>query len=147
MPASGGMTRRTGRSSGSHRLDSSADAGLYVPGAIQLSSTGQFVYVVKKDNTVTVRNVSTGPTQGDLTAITSGLAPGETVVVDGIDKLREGAKVAPVVRGGPNDPALQPVVPGAARSGRRHASAPATAASGAAPRAAPASRPAASGAR
>ncbi|HXE21074.1 MAG TPA: MdtA/MuxA family multidrug efflux RND transporter periplasmic adaptor subunit [Rhodoferax sp.] len=115
--------------------------------AIQLSSTGQFVYVVKADNTVTVRNVSTGPTQGDLTAITSGLAPGETVVVDGIDKLREGAKVAPVVRGGPNDPALQPVVPGAARSGRRHASAPANAASGAAPHAAPASTPAASGAR
>jgi multidrug efflux system membrane fusion protein len=114
--------------------------------AIQLSSTGQFVYVVKQDNTVTVRKVTTGPTQGDLTAITSGLAPGETVVVDGLDKLREGAKVAPVTRGGPNDPALQPVVPGAARSGRRHAGAPAHAASGAAPHAAPAATSAASGA-
>ncbi|WHZ13035.1 MAG: Multidrug efflux system MdtABC-TolC, membrane fusion component MdtA [Burkholderiaceae bacterium] len=97
--------------------------------AIQRSSNGQFVYVVKDDHTVTVRNVSTGATQGDLTAITSGLAPGEVVVVDGIDKLREGAKVAPVARGGPTDPALQPVVPAAARSGHRHAGAPGPAAS------------------
>ncbi|MBS0317057.1 MAG: MdtA/MuxA family multidrug efflux RND transporter periplasmic adaptor subunit [Proteobacteria bacterium] len=114
--------------------------------AIQRSSTGQFVYVVKDDHTVTVRSVTTGPTQGDLTAINSGLQPGETVVVDGIDKLREGAKVAPVARGGPTDPALQPVVPGAARSGRRHAGAPASPAS-AASHAASAPAPAASGTR
>lgn len=93
--------------------------------AIQRSSTGQFVYVVKSDDTVTVRNVTTGPTQSDLTAISSGLKPGDVVVIDGIDKLREGAKVAPVARGGPGDPALQPVQPAAARPGRRRARAPA----------------------
>mgnify|MGYP001597841071 FL=1 len=91
--------------------------------AIQRSATGLFVYVVKADNTVTVRNVTTGPTQGDLTAIDSGVATGETVVVDGIDKLREGAKVEPVVRGGPGDPALQPVKPVARGGGRHHGAA------------------------
>ncbi|TAM33861.1 MAG: MdtA/MuxA family multidrug efflux RND transporter periplasmic adaptor subunit [Burkholderiaceae bacterium] len=86
--------------------------------AIQRSATGLFVYVVKADHTVTVRNVTTGPAQGDLTAIDSGVAPGETVVVDGIDKLREGAKVEPVVRGAPNDPALQSVQPPGRSAGR-----------------------------
>ncbi len=94
--------------------------------AIQRSATGLFVYVVKADHTVTVRTVTTGPAQGDLTAIDSGVAPGETVVVDGIDKLREGAKVEPVVRGAPNDPALQPVKPpgrSAGKNGHRSAAA------------------------
>ncbi|MEO6972198.1 MAG: MdtA/MuxA family multidrug efflux RND transporter periplasmic adaptor subunit [Rhodoferax sp.] len=102
--------------------------------AIQRSATGLFVYVVKADNTVTVRTVTTGPVQGDLTGIKSGIAPGETVVVDGIDKLREGAKVEPVLRGAPNDPALQQPKPGArgagkARGGASAARAPASAAS------------------
>ncbi|MDR3455080.1 MAG: MdtA/MuxA family multidrug efflux RND transporter periplasmic adaptor subunit, partial [Rhodoferax sp.] len=87
--------------------------------AIQRSATGLYVYVVKADKTVTVRSVTTGPVQGDLTAISTGIAPGETVVVDGIDKLREGAKVEPVVRGGPNDPALQQPKPGARGAGKR----------------------------
>ena len=77
-----------------------------------------------------MRNVTIGPTQGDLTAIDSGVAPGETVVVDGIDKLREGAKVEPVVRGGPDDPALQPVKPAAGRGAAKghHGAAPAASA-------------------
>jgi multidrug efflux system membrane fusion protein len=54
---------------------------------------GLFVYVVKEDNTVTVRPVKTGSVQDDLTVITDGVAAGETVVIDGIDRLREGAKV------------------------------------------------------
>ncbi|MCJ0761844.1 MdtA/MuxA family multidrug efflux RND transporter periplasmic adaptor subunit [Variovorax terrae] len=96
--------------------------------AVQRSATGQYVYVVKPDQTVTVRTVTTGPMQGDLAAISAGIAPGETVVVDGIDKLREGAKVEPVMRGGANDPALQHPKPGARRGGpggRAAASAPA----------------------
>ena len=68
-----------------------------VPGAaIQRGTPGTFVYVVKADNTVTVRVVKPGPTQGDKVSIEEGLAPGERVVVDGTDKLREGAKVEPV---------------------------------------------------
>jgi multidrug efflux system membrane fusion protein len=68
-----------------------------VPGAaIQRGTPGTFVYLVKPDNTVTVRLVKLGPAQGDNVSIEAGLAPGEQVVVDGADKLREGAKVEPV---------------------------------------------------
>ena len=66
--------------------------------AIQRGTQGIFVYVMKPDQTVTVRQVKTGPTQGDETAIDTGLAPDELVVVDGTDKLREGAKVEPISR-------------------------------------------------
>jgi len=86
-------------------LDVRKDATVIPSAAIQRGSNGLFVYVVKQDNTVTVRKVKTGPAQGDLTAIDDGVATGETVVVDGIDKLREGVKVEPVMRGGSSDPA------------------------------------------
>ena len=44
----------------------------------------------------TMRPIKLGPTEGDLAAVESGLTPGEQVVVDGSDKLREGAKVEPI---------------------------------------------------
>ena len=70
-----------------------------VPGAaIQRGTPGTFVYLVKPDNTVTVRVVKLGPTQGDNVSIEAGVAPGDRVVVDGADKLREGAKIEPVAR-------------------------------------------------
>jgi multidrug efflux system membrane fusion protein len=61
--------------------------------AIQRGRQGTFVYVVKSDSAVTVRPVTLGPTQGEGVAIEAGLQAGEQVVVDGADKLREGAKV------------------------------------------------------
>ncbi len=67
--------------------------------AIQRGSQGMFVYIMKPDQTVAVRQIKTGPTQGDVVAIDTGLTPGELVVVDGTDKLREGAKVEPITRG------------------------------------------------
>jgi multidrug efflux system membrane fusion protein len=69
------------------------DATLVSSAAIQRGAPGTFVYVVKDDNTVTVRAVKLGPVQGEVTAIASGVEPGDKVVVDGADKLREGAKV------------------------------------------------------
>jgi multidrug efflux system membrane fusion protein len=77
-------------------LDVKRDATLVPGAAIQRGTPGTFVYLVKPDNTVTVRVVKLGPTQGDNVSIETGLAPGERVVVDGADKLREGAKVEPV---------------------------------------------------
>jgi len=79
-------------------LDVKRDATLVPGAAIQRGTPGTFVYVVKSDNTVTVRVVKPGPTQGDNVSIEAGLAPGEQVVVDGADKLREGAKVEPMGR-------------------------------------------------
>jgi len=61
--------------------------------AIQRTSNAVFVYLVKPDSTVTVRNVTTGVLEGETAQITSGLAPGDTVVMTGADKLQEGSKV------------------------------------------------------
>jgi multidrug efflux system membrane fusion protein len=61
--------------------------------AIQRGSLGTYVYVVKPDDTVTARKVTLGPSQGERIVVTAGVAPGDTVVTDGADKLREGAKV------------------------------------------------------
>jgi multidrug efflux system membrane fusion protein len=61
--------------------------------AVQRGTPGSFVYVVKQDASVALRPVKLGPTEGELVSIEAGLAPGEQVVVDGMDKLREGAKV------------------------------------------------------
>jgi membrane fusion protein, multidrug efflux system len=61
--------------------------------AIQRGAQGPFVYVVKPDQTVSARRVTAGPTEGDDTSIASGLSPGDLVVVEGADRLREGATV------------------------------------------------------
>ena len=61
--------------------------------ALQYGAPGTFVYVVQPNGTVAVRVVTTGAAQGGMTEIVSGLRPGETVVVDGVDLLRPGAKV------------------------------------------------------
>ncbi len=61
--------------------------------ALQRGARGLFVYVVKEDKTVTLRDVKTGPAENDATVIEAGIEPGELVVVDGMDRLREGAKV------------------------------------------------------
>lgn len=61
--------------------------------AIQRDLQGTFVYVVKADQTVGVRPVGVGEIQGGDAAIKTGLSQGELVVVEGAEKLREGAKV------------------------------------------------------
>ena len=66
--------------------------------AIQRGSVGAFVYRVNDDNTVTVRPVKLGPAEGEMTVVTSGVAPGERVVVDGLDKLKDGASIEPIDR-------------------------------------------------
>ena len=58
--------------------------------AIQRGTMGTFVYVVKEDQTVSVRPLTLGPTEGEKVAVLEGLQPDERVVVDGADKLREG---------------------------------------------------------
>lgn len=62
--------------------------------AMQRGAQGTYVYVVNKaDNTASLRPVNFGTAEGERMEVTSGLAPGELVVVDGADRLREGAKV------------------------------------------------------
>jgi multidrug efflux system membrane fusion protein len=69
------------------------DAVIVPTSAVLNGSMGQFVYVVKPDNTVTVRPVKVGPVDGERTSIKSGLQVGERVVIDGSDRLKEGAKI------------------------------------------------------
>jgi len=52
-----------------------------------------YVYVVNADNTVSVRPITIGPTDGSMTAVNTGLAAGDHVVIDGADRLREGLHV------------------------------------------------------
>jgi len=67
---------------------------LVVPGgAVQAGAMGSYVYVVHADRTVSLRPVRLGPAAGDRVAVLSGLAAGEQVVVDGGDRLRDGAAV------------------------------------------------------
>ena len=66
--------------------------------AIQRNTNDTYVYLIKPDNTVTVRDIKVGTTEGDQSEITSGLAPGDKVVMTGVDKLEEGTKVAPTMQ-------------------------------------------------
>jgi membrane fusion protein, multidrug efflux system len=61
--------------------------------AVQRGSNGTFVYVVDKDATARVRPVTVALNEGGSSGTTGGLQDGETVVVDGQDKLQDGSKV------------------------------------------------------
>ena len=74
-------------------VDTLAQAVLVPASAIQPGANGAYVYVVKDDDTVTMRKVQVGPGDGVHTSVAQGIAVGERVVVDGVDRLREGAKV------------------------------------------------------
>jgi multidrug efflux system membrane fusion protein len=67
--------------------------------AVQLSGNRAYVFLVKPDSTVTVRDITTGTVEGNDEEITSGLQPGDEVVLTGVDKLQEGMKVTPQVQG------------------------------------------------
>ncbi len=67
--------------------------------AVQLSGSRSYVWLVKPDSTVTVRDITTGTVEGNEQEVTSGLQPGDEVVLTGVDKLQEGQKVTPQVQG------------------------------------------------
>jgi multidrug efflux system membrane fusion protein len=67
--------------------------------AIQRNSQGTYVWMVNPDQTVAVRPITVGTTEGDQSEIVAGLAPGDTVVTVGVDRLEEGAKVNAQVPG------------------------------------------------
>ena len=61
--------------------------------AVQRNSQTTYVFLVKPDSTVTVRPITIGTTEGDDAEISSGLSPGDVIVMTGVDKLQEGSKV------------------------------------------------------
>ena len=74
-------------------LDTHKDVVTMSTAGIQRGVPGTFVYLLKEDSTVTVRPVKLGVTEGNRVEVLSGLQPGDRIVIDGADKLREGAKV------------------------------------------------------
>jgi multidrug efflux system membrane fusion protein len=93
------------------RVTTLAKATVIPSAAVQRASFGTFVYVAKPDATASVRRVTLGPSEGDQVAIASGLQPGEQIVLEGVDGLREGAKIDVISAGGPPDAAPAPAAP------------------------------------
>jgi membrane fusion protein, multidrug efflux system len=93
--------------------------------AIQRNAQGTYVWLVNPDQTVGVRNVTVGTTEGDQSEITAGLQPGDEVVTVGVDRLEEGGKVIAEVPGEkPREGKSGSGKPGSGRSGGgRHKSA------------------------
>jgi multidrug efflux system membrane fusion protein len=77
-----------------HLLVNTMQNAVLVPSnAVQTGAPGTYVYVVQPDDTVKVQTVTTGPTDGTNTVITEGVAAGDVVVTDGVDRLADGMKV------------------------------------------------------
>ena len=74
-------------------VETHEDTTLVPTAAIQRGAPGTFVFLVKEDKTVAVTPVQVGAVSGETTEVSKGLAPGNLVVVDGADKLRDGASV------------------------------------------------------
>jgi multidrug efflux system membrane fusion protein len=74
-------------------LETKHDAVIVPTSAIQRGPNGTFVYVVRSDNTVEARPVRTGISEGNNVSIQEGLQPGESVIIDGAEKLTDGMKV------------------------------------------------------
>ena len=74
-------------------LDTHKDVTTISTAGIQRGVPGTFVYLVNADSTVSVRPIQLGVTDGDRVEVRSGLTPGERIVIDGADKLRDGAKI------------------------------------------------------
>lgn len=87
--------------------------------AVERGPQGTYVYAVKPDKTVEVRQVEVAVNQDNLAAISSGILPGDVVVTDGQDKLEAGSKVEPRLPQGQGHPATET----AERSGRSSRSA------------------------
>jgi multidrug efflux system membrane fusion protein len=97
------------------KLDTLRDVVIVPSAAVQRGAQGMFVYVVKADHTVELRPVTLGPLDGQRQAIASGLRPGETVVTDGVDRLRPGAQVEVASA----RPEIKPAAPSGKGGGRR----------------------------
>lgn len=74
-------------------LDTHKDVTTISTAGVQRGVPGTFVYLVNADSTVSARPVKLGVTDGDRVEVVSGLTPGDRIVIDGADKLRDGAKI------------------------------------------------------
>lgn len=90
------------------KIDVLADATVVPNAAIQRGAPGTYVYVVQPGNSVALRRVETGPVDGEHTVVKQGVEPGQRVVIDGVDNLRDGARVDPIDKEAAERAASQP---------------------------------------
>ncbi len=100
------------------RVDTVHDATVVPQAAVQRGPRGSFVYVVDADSTVHRRNITIGYEDDLGSVVTSGVEPGEHVVIDGASRLTDGAKVV-VVTPEPEAPSgiSRPAAPGTRQRG------------------------------
>lgn len=119
-------------------LDTLSDTLAVPQAAVLRGAQGFYVYVVGADNAVATRAIKTGPIDGDWMAVSGAVQAGDQIVIDGVDRLRDGAKVEVIAadpkqraganaaaggRRGPRGDAASAPADGASRPSRR-ASAP-----------------------
>lgn len=76
------------------RIDAGSREGIKIPERAISELQGQaFVWVVDADQKVSQRAVRLGDTVGSEVAVTEGLSPGERIILEGVQKVREGARV------------------------------------------------------
>ncbi|WP_440087962.1 MdtA/MuxA family multidrug efflux RND transporter periplasmic adaptor subunit [Pseudomonas fragariae (ex Marin et al. 2024)] len=95
------------------RADTLTQAILVPTAAVQFGTNGTFVYVLDGDRKVKITLLKTGPSNETSTVITEGLAAGARVVLEGTDRLRDGAEVEVV-----NDSKDVPAGPGQKLQGK-----------------------------
>jgi len=88
--------------------------------AVQHGAPGTYVYLVGADDTVSARTVDLGPLDGAMFAVNAGLSPGDRVVVDGADRLRDGAKVLVSAAEGASNGGATARPPDAVAPGKKH---------------------------
>ncbi len=82
--------------------------------AVQFGSRGTYVFIANEKNEATVRDVVLGPSDGAMQSITKGLEGGERVVIEGVDRLREGRPLILVEKDGQSPAAPAAGGPGGA---------------------------------
>jgi len=82
------------------RVRTFKDAVVVPVAAVQYGSRGTYVYLVTAEGLAAVRDVVLGPSEEGLQAVLQGLSGGERVVLEGIDRLREGRPVTIVAADG-----------------------------------------------
>lgn len=90
------------------RVDVLEGAVVIPSAAVQRGAPGTYVYVVGDGGVVALRRVSLGPADGQRVVVRDGVAVGERVVVDGVDNLRDGARVDPIDKDAAERAATQP---------------------------------------
>lgn len=98
------------------RVKTLNDAVLVPTAAVQHASRGAFVFLVENGKAV-LRDITAGEGNDDLTVITKGVEPGDVLIIDGLDRLRDGVPVKAVFPGGKNGAEAPKSAP--AKAGKR----------------------------